>query len=1148
MNRWHASSLSGLASLIALGLALGASQPAAPTADSAYPQDIQAILKAHCFSCHGPEKPKAGLDLTRLQTPTEFRAAHDIWKEAIDLIDRGAMPPAKQPALGKMDRERLLSWLRERIARQVADSAGEPGIVPLRRLTQGEYERTIAAITGVAIPVKRYLPNDLVGAEGFGNAAAMQTLTSGHLERYLRAAEQVAAHARLLPHRGLVFETTPASPDSGTQLAAYVKDIEAIYGSALRQGEKDGNPFDLGSALWVQWQAARAEKADFAARCRQAKVHPGHARMIGEELARPTQSAWVQQLLLDPWHALLADRTLPPEQAEQRCRALAAGLSRLLTASFERGSIVPFAAADREITFSAASPDFRTSIFAPYFTNHRRLSEAVVEQDGKHALRVHLVLTDAGTRVPGLTATLFVPRGWAAVRDHETGQELPRRNGAKNVEEATLSVPGAYVVDHPLTAEEVAGIRTAMRDGKLPGNATVTGIIKSPFRLVPRFTNPAGGMQVLANLIPIEDAQGKPVVKAPGRGQVLPGQPRGHLGNLNQSLGSPCFAGPSEAAADTVAALDELLDRFLPDHYYHQQLRVYGTPYRSRADRIGQGPEVLYARRSAFDAWLTRHILTPEQTARLDERWLDLFAASREPWRRLDRLLGQYPALAEAAPEQRVARLAPLPPLPLVRLGNWSKRPAPAAARWREAETMITTIEAAQEQRAMPDVLAFAARAWRRPMAEAERESLKRTYRESRTRGLDPEDAARTVLASILISPHFLFRVEPAPAGAVAQAVNEHALAVRLSYLLWASPPDDLLRQAADQGKLGSKGGLRDQLRRMLRDRRSEAFVDEFFGQWLQFRNYHQGLQIDTTRYPAFTPAVQDLLHAQLQRQMLDLIQEDRPVTDLIEGSTFPISPYLVRYYGIPLDQVRWLADKSGKLPALPASDDELHDPKSKAPRFTGLALADLSQTDRRGLWGLGAMLVLSSKPLRTDPIHRANLIHTRLLGRRMPAPPDDAGMLPEDDKIGDGLSVRQRLVAHRRRADCVACHQKFDHFGFALERYDAIGRLRDKDAEGVAIDDAITVAGDEAKYQGPLGLSAYLGKHRDEFLRTFCRKLLAYALGRDPLPGDEPLIADMLAAGAKNNHRFTAYVEPLLRSRQFHQRHGRDTVALPGE
>lgn len=183
---------------------------------------------------------------------------------------------------------------------------------------------------------------------------------------------------------------------------------------------------------------------------------------------------------------------------------------------------------------------------------------------------------------------------------------------------------------------------------------------------------------------------------------------------------------------------------------------------------------------------------------------------------------------------------------------------------------------------------------------ETETASLTKTYREARQRGLEVEDTTRTTLTAILTSPHFLFRVEPARAGQASQAVHDQALAVRLSYLLWAAPPDDLLRQAADQAKLTSDTGLREQARRMLRDKRSEALVDEFFGQWLRFKNYHLGLQIDTTRYPAFTDAIRDLLHAQLQRQLLDLIQEDRPVTDLIDGNTYYISPYLARYYGIP--------------------------------------------------------------------------------------------------------------------------------------------------------------------------------------------------------------------------------------------------------
>ena len=192
----------------------------------------------------------------------------------------------------------------------------------------------------------------------------------------------------------------------------------------------------------------------------------------------------------------------------------------------------------------------------------------------------------------------------------------------------------------------------------------------------------------------------------------------------------------------------------------------------------------------------------------------------------------------------------------------------------------------------------------------------------------------------------------------------------------------------------------------------------------------------------------------------------------------------------------------------------------------------------------MGSVLTKQSGALRTSPVLRGTWVVETLLGRRIPNPPDNIPQLDEDEVNKDGLTMRQQLERHRADATCATCHTKIDPYGFALEAYDPIGRLRERDLNGNPID-ARAEPQDEEAFEGLTGLQSYLLKHRDEFTRQFCRKLTGYALGRAVELSDEPLLDAMQTHLKKHDYRFSIAVQTLVNSRQFRQHRGQND---PGE
>ncbi len=409
-------------------------------------------------------------------------------------------------------------------------------------------------------------------------------------------------------------------------------------------------------------------------------------------------------------------------------------------------------------------------------------------------------------------------------------------------------------------------------------------------------------------------------------------------------------------------------------------------------------------------------------------------------------------------------------------------------------------------------LLAFAARAWRRPLDDAERETLLTFYRSIRERsGLTHEEAMRDAIVRVLMSPRFCYRVDlaarPAPEGpAAVRALSGYELASRLSYFLWASMPDGELLAAAASGRLEKPGELAAQARRMLRDPRVRGLALEFGGNWLDFRRFDEHNAVDRERFPAFTNELREAMFTEPVRVLEDAIRNDRSLLDLLYGASTIVNPVLARHYGIPGIEG--------------ASDNWIR-------------VENARPYGRGGLLPMAAFLTQNAPGLRTSPVKRGYWVVRRVLGETIPPPPPTVPELPKDEAEMN-VPLREALARHRENAACASCHARFDSFGLAFENYGPVGERRTKDLAGRPVETQAEFPGG-SKGDGYESVLAYIRAHRQkDFVDNLSRKLLAYSLGRSLRLSDEPAVERMIASAAAAGYRFAPLVEAIVTSRQF--------------
>ena len=487
-----------------------------------------------------------------------------------------------------------------------------------------------------------------------------------------------------------------------------------------------------------------------------------------------------------------------------------------------------------------------------------------------------------------------------------------------------------------------------------------------------------------------------------------------------------------------------------------------------------------------------RLLVSPQEKQEMDRLWDELIFVSRAPMHEAANMK-DFLIYQPADRVENIRMLKELLPQLVERGAEFESKTLPAA-----------------EPKQLDAVVQLAVRAWRHPLEADDETRLRDLYQSLRQQEqLLHEDAIRTVLTRILISPKFLYRIER-PSGDKTQVpVSNWELASRLSYFLWSSLPDERLQSLAAEGRLQDPAVLAQETQRMLVDWRAQGLSVEFACQWLQVRGFAEHAGKDENRFPTYTPALREAMNEEPIQFISDMIRNDRSVLELVRARHSFLNEELANHYNIP---------------------------GVEGPTWQRIEGVDRYQ--RGGVLTMGSVLAKQSGALRTSPVLRGTWVVETLLGREIPNPPDDIPQLAKDEANKEGLSMRQLVDQHRSDPSCASCHQKIDPYGFALEAYDPIGRLREKDLNGNPID-ARTELPDGKTLEGLKGLQDYLMECKEEFLLQFCRKLLGYALGRTVELSDEPLLREMKNQLANNEYRFSTAGHAIVQSNQFRQHRG---------
>ena len=400
----------------------------------------------------------------------------------------------------------------------------------------------------------------------------------------------------------------------------------------------------------------------------------------------------------------------------------------------------------------------------------------------------------------------------------------------------------------------------------------------------------------------------------------------------------------------------------------------------------------------------------------------------------------------------------------------------------------------------------LARKAFRRTPSDAELDVLLGVFDLARANKLAYPAALRLMLKAVLVSPQFLF-ITPAQQAEAGQAIvplDDWQLASRLSYFLWATMPDVELSALADSGKLHEPTVLRAQVKRMLADSRSRALFDGFGAQWLGLGDL-KGKTFDTAKFPQMTKEMRGAMVDEARLFFDSIVRENRSVISFVDSDYTFLNGTLATLYGL-----------------------------EKFVTGPQMRKVKLSDANRGGILGMPGILAVTSFPNRTSAVKRGVWVLEQVLGEHVPpAPPNVPALEKQDQKKIANLTLRQRTELHRTNTVCANCHKILDPIGFGLENFDPIGRWRDKDESGGAIDAAGELPGGK-HFASPKELKAIIAARKDELARNLTEKLLAYALCRQLEGYDEIVVDRLMESIAKDGYRMQTLISEIVTSYPF--------------
>ena len=578
------------------------------------------------------------------------------------------------------------------------------------------------------------------------------------------------------------------------------------------------------------------------------------------------------------------------------------------------------------------------------------------------------------------------------------------------------------------------------------------------------------------------------------------------------SLGDFTLPTDSVARKYVIRARVALLDEDAPEH------RRY-IEYGSAPSGVKRGEMSVYGARKINATMEAPEIIEMEfaprnsgrRTLRVRERSINSLNAAKRFFRDSDEATGKGP-----------------PPAIWV---DWIEWEGPLIDQWpseSQAGLFIPRKKGQTEEAYHRSVLEnFAERAFRtKAPSQAYIDKLMSLYRGEVESGLSRQDALKEQLAIVLASPGFLYLNEPVY-GEEQRELNDSELAVRLSYFLWSSPPDEELKRLASSGRLKKSKTLEKQVQRMLRDPKSDEFVSGFAHQWLHMERL-DFFQFNYQKYPMFDDSTKEAARHEVYATLRNLIEEDRSIGELLKSEHVVVNDLLANYYGI---------------------DGVEGEEFRRVPVPEGLP--------RGGLLGMAAILAMGSDGERSSPVERGAWVLRKLLHD---APPPAPANVPQLSRFeGEFLSARVLGKAHQEEPQCAQCHRKIDPIGYGLENFDAVGLWRDEEIVRYSFqnftdlekaDDkdwrkkvppTVTVAidpsgklSDGTPFKDFYELRDRIAEKESDFARGFAEHLIEYALGRPFGFVDYNFADSILEQAEKKDYALNAFILGVVQSDRF--------------
>ena len=403
----------------------------------------------------------------------------------------------------------------------------------------------------------------------------------------------------------------------------------------------------------------------------------------------------------------------------------------------------------------------------------------------------------------------------------------------------------------------------------------------------------------------------------------------------------------------------------------------------------------------------------------------------------------------------------------------------------RRAVAHIPANKADEDMAAIKNIRIFLERAFRAKVTDDQLTRYVGLYTKQRKSGRNFYQGLKTAYMAALVSPNFLFRLEKKPEK-ISKA-NDYELAVRLSYFLHSTMPDEQLLQQAAKGQLSKPDVFRKEVQRLLNSPKVVTFSENFSGQWLMLRSLDR-LQPDMKKFPYWNNRLKDSMRNEAVTLFHTILTKNESIKKFISNDEIYVNETLAGHYGIK-------GIKGNEIRSV------------KAPEGRG------------GVLTLSSTLAVTSMPARTSPVKRGKWIMDEILGTPPPEPPADVDPLETTEKANPNMSLREKLELHRQDPDCAGCHRIMDTFGFCVENFDALGKWRDKE-NGKPIDTG-GVLPDGTELSGLKSLQDYLVSKDDKFAEHLISKLLIYALGRGLEEADYKTISSIVVKTRENGYRF---------------------------